>query len=200
MCTLPKTLAGEGLPEVGDQLAVELADLGRGELGLEDEIRPPAQIDRAGGQRLVHGQREVAVAADAGPIAQGLAHGRPQADADVLDRVMLIDVQVALGLDHQIDGRMPGQEREHVVEEADARGDLRAAAAVEIDFEADIGFRRLPLDGGRARHNTENPKYECQEILNTNVEIRNEYQIIMHNDPNGLKHWACAAVGQAFAT
>ena len=41
----------------------------------------------------------MAVAADAGPIAQGLAHGLPQADADVLDRVMLIDVQIALGLD-----------------------------------------------------------------------------------------------------
>ena len=44
---------------------------------------------------------------------------------------------------------MPGQEREHVVEETDARGDLRAAAAVEIDFEPDIGFRRLAPDGGR---------------------------------------------------
>ena len=35
-------VGGEGLPEVGHQLAVELADLGRGEVGLEDQkYRPP---------------------------------------------------------------------------------------------------------------------------------------------------------------
>ena len=90
---------GEGVPEVGDQFAVELADLGRGKFGIKDEVGPSSKIDCAGGQRLVHRQREVAVAADAGPVAQGLAHGLPQADAHVLDRVMLIDVQVALGLD-----------------------------------------------------------------------------------------------------
>ena len=39
-----------------------------------------------------------------------------------------------------------------MVEEADPRGDLPAAAAVEIDFKPDIGFRRPPLDDGRARH------------------------------------------------
>ena len=154
---------GKGVPEVGDQLAVELADLGRGKFGFEDKIGPPAEIDRATGQGLVHRQRKVAVAANAGPIAQGLPHGLPQADADVLDRVMLIDVQVALGLDHEIKGRMFGQKGEHVVEEADARGDLPAAAAVEIDIEPDIGFRRLTLDGGRARHD---------QVLQTEQSIR----------------------------
>src|SRR5208337_304254 len=105
----------------------------------EDKISPPAQIDRTGDQRLVHRQREMAVAANSGPIAQGLTYGQPQADADVLDGVMLIDVQVALGLDNQVNGGMLGQEREHVIEEADASRDLAAAAAVEIDFKPDIG-------------------------------------------------------------
>ena len=130
-CRLHRALVGQRLPEVGHQFAVELADLGRGELGLEDEKRPAAQVDGAGGQRLFHGQRELAVAADAGAVAQGLADGLAQADAHVLDRVVLIDLQVAGGLDGQIEGRVLGQQREHVIEEADAGGDLRLAAAVQ---------------------------------------------------------------------
>ena len=94
----------------------------------------------------------MAVAADAGPVAQGLAHGLAQADAHVLDRVVLIDVQVAAGLDRQIEGRVLGQQREHVVEEAHAGGDLAPAAAVEVRVPGDFGFRRLALDVGGAGH------------------------------------------------
>ena len=38
-------VGGDGLPEVFDQLAVEVADLGRGKLGLEDEVVPAAEVD-----------------------------------------------------------------------------------------------------------------------------------------------------------
>ena len=47
-------------------------------------------------QRLFHRQREVAVAADARLVAQRLPQRLAQADAHVFDRVVLIDVQVAL--------------------------------------------------------------------------------------------------------
>ena len=57
----------------------------------------------------------------------------------------------------------------------------RTAAAVEIDFEPDFGFRRFPLDGGRARH-------DGMEILNPNIEIRNRSKIQIRNDRNRLKH------------
>ena len=48
----------------------ELANVGSREFDLKDEEGPAAQIDRRGGQRLVHRQGEVAVAADAGLVAQ----------------------------------------------------------------------------------------------------------------------------------
>ena len=153
MWTLPKTFTAKACQKSATSSLSNSPILARGELGLEDEVGPPAQIDRAGGQRLVHRQREVAVAADAGAVAQRLPHRQAETDADVLDRVVLIDVQVAVGLDLQVDRGVLGQQREHVVEEADARGDLRAAAAVEIDFQADVGLRRLALDGGSAGHN-----------------------------------------------
>ena len=77
----------------------------------------------------------MAVAADARLVAQGLAQGLAEADADVLDRVVLVDVQVALGVDRQIDRRVLGQQRQHVVEEADAGGDLGLPDAVEVQFQ-----------------------------------------------------------------
>ena len=38
-----------------------------------------------------------------------------------------------------------------------------AAAAVEIDFQPDIGFRRFALDGGRARHD------DCYDLLSVQI-------------------------------
>ena len=109
---------------------------GVGNVDLKDQEVPAAQIERGGDQRLFHRQREVAVAADAGLVAQGLLQRLAEADAHVLDRVVLIDVQVALGLNVQVDRRVLGQQRQHVIEEADAGGDLRCARAVEVQLEA----------------------------------------------------------------
>ncbi len=46
------------------------------------------------------------VTADAGLLARGLAERLAEADAHVLDRVMLIDVQIARRIDFQIEGCM----------------------------------------------------------------------------------------------
>ena len=53
---------------------------------------------------------------------------------------MMVDVQVALGLDLDVDPRMARQQVEHVVEKADAGRDRRTALAVEIDGDLDVGF------------------------------------------------------------
>ena len=75
-----------------------------------------------------------------------------EADADVFDRVVLIDVQVALGADREVDHRVLRQQREHVVEEADAGGDVGLAGAVEIERERDLRLGGLAVDGGGAGH------------------------------------------------
>ena len=41
-------------------------------------------------------------------------------DADVFDGVMLIDVEIAGGLDLQVEAAVPGDQVEHVIEKADA--------------------------------------------------------------------------------
>ena len=124
-------VGGKGVPEVGHQFGVEIADLVGGEVGLKDEVRPAAEVQRRRAKRLFHRQREVPVAADARLVAHGLAERLAETDAHVLDRVVLVDVQVAGGGDAQIERRMLGQQGQHVVEKADAGGDPRLADAVE---------------------------------------------------------------------
>ncbi len=103
-------------------------------------------------QGLFHRQGEVAIAADARLVAQGLFHGTAQTDADVFDRVVLIDLQIAGRLDRQIPGGVLPQQGEHVVEEPDARVDLRLARAVERHLELHVGLGRFALDVGSSRH------------------------------------------------
>ena len=59
--------------------------------------------------------------------------------------------------------RVLGQQREHVVEESDAGGDLGLADAVEQQFQFDLGFGRLAMNFGSTRHGCTNQiVFSCQ--------------------------------------
>ncbi len=60
--------------------------------------------------------------------------------------VVVVDVQVALGLDRDVDARVTAREIEHVVEEADAGRDVGDTLAVEIDRDLDVGLLGGALD------------------------------------------------------
>ena len=119
--------------------------LSRRELGLEHQERPPRNVDRDAGQRLVHRHVHARVARDALHVAERLLHRLAERDADVLGGVVVVDVQVALGLHGDVDARVARQQVEHVIEEADAGRDLGRAGAVEVDRDLDVGFLGLPL-------------------------------------------------------
>jgi hypothetical protein len=59
---------------------------------------------------------------------------------DVFGGVVLIDMQIALGLDRQVDPRVARQKIEHVVEKADAGRNLVLALAIEINLHRNLGF------------------------------------------------------------
>ena len=75
----------------------------------------------------------MAVAANALLVAHRLRDRLAERDADVLDRVMRVDVQVALGLDVEIEHAVARDLVEHVIEKRHAGREPRAAAAVEVD-------------------------------------------------------------------
>ena len=54
--------------------------------------------------------------------------------------MVLVHVEIAARREFEIEAAVPRDLLEHVIEEADARGDLRLAAPVEIQPQADVGF------------------------------------------------------------
>jgi len=92
---------------------------------------------------------QAGIAGDAAHVAEGGADRLAERDADILHRVVEIDVQVAGGLDVHVDARMASQQVQHVVEETDPGRDLRLARAVEIDGKADLRFLGGAGDAGR---------------------------------------------------
>ena len=93
------------------------------------QIGPAGDVHHRPHQRLVERHQRIGVAADAGAVAQRALDRQPERDAGVLDRVVTVHVQIAPGLDREIEQGVPGERVEHVVEEADAgahRGRRRA--------------------------------------------------------------------------
>ena len=93
---------------------------------------------------------DVGIAGDAFHVAERLAQRCPKRDADILHRVVLVDMEVALGVDRQVDQAVAGDLVQHVVEEADAGLDPALAGAVEVDGDRDVGFLGFARDGGAA--------------------------------------------------
>jgi hypothetical protein len=75
--------------------------------------------------------------------SSALLDSQAQHDAGVLDRVVHVDMQVALGLDLQVEAAVAREALQHMVVETDAGGDRRGAGPVEIDPDPDLGLLRL---------------------------------------------------------
>ena len=144
---------GKGLEPFLHQLRIKFADLVAHEFGLEYQKRTPGNVDSDPGQRLIHRHMHIGVTRDALHVAKRLLHRLTKRDADVLGGMVMVDVQVALGLDRDVDARVPREQIEHVIEKANTGRDRRATRAIEIDFDLNVGFLGLSLDGGLAHAN-----------------------------------------------
>src|SRR5438105_15216052 len=102
------------------------------------EFQPGAsgEIDHDPRQRLIQRHISMAVTPYAFLVAHRLGYRLSERDADIFHRVMRIDVQVAPGLDFQVDQAMPRNLVQHMVEEGYAGIQLLPAAAVEVEYNA----------------------------------------------------------------
>lgn len=139
-------------PEDRDLLAIELADLLCRKVDAKHERHTAAQVDGRGDQRFFHRQRDAAVTHDPLLVAERFRQCFAETNAGVFNRVMVIDVQIASRFDGQIHQRVLRQQRQHVIEEADAGVDLRLARAVEIERQVNRGFGGLPVNFSGAWH------------------------------------------------
>src|SRR5437867_954687 len=126
-----------------------------------DQTGPTAEIYHTPRQTFIHRHegfaREGIARVEAGSIPsnarlvpEGLAEGLPQGQAAILHRVMRVHAQVAHASKPEVHHRVPGEERQHVVEERNASFYGRLAATVEVEPKGDPGFLRLALQPRRA--------------------------------------------------
>ncbi|MCY1282374.1 hypothetical protein D9M70_312100 [compost metagenome] len=89
----------------------------------------------------------MAVAADALLVADGLGEGLAEGDADVLDGMVVVDMQVALALDVQVDQAVAGDLVHHVLEEGNPGIEAGLARSIQVDGNLDLGFQGVARDG-----------------------------------------------------
>ncbi len=116
------------------------------------QVRPPAEIDHRAAKRLVHRNMRGPVPADAALVAKRPGKRTAQRDADILDSVVKIDLDIPVGHDLQVEEAMPREEREHVVEERNLRGNAALPRAVEREPDGDAGFGSVAFEAGRTGH------------------------------------------------
>jgi hypothetical protein len=66
--------------------------------------------------------------------------------ADILDRMMIIYMQVAAGRNFQVKRAMTGNLLEHMLEKRNSGIEMRPAAAIQVKHYADLGFQGIPTD------------------------------------------------------
>ena len=83
------------------------------------------------------------VALYATSITHCLCESLTQGNADIFDCVMRIDVQVAIGLDVEIDHAVPSNLIEHMLQKREPGIELRLALSVEINTDGDLSFQGI---------------------------------------------------------
>src|ERR1700722_19307854 len=99
-------VAGEGLEKFAHELRIETTDLLGRKLGPKDKERSARHVERDAGQRFVHRQQTVGVARQASLVAERLRQSLAERDAYVFDRMMIVDVAIALGSNFHVDKGM----------------------------------------------------------------------------------------------
>ena len=120
------------VPEFLNEFRVELTDLLRWEFNAVNKRESSAQVERRRDERLFHRQRHASVSRDALLIAQSFTDRAAETNSHVFHRVVMIDVKIPVCFHSQVEQPMPREERQHVVEEADAGTDVVLTGTVEV--------------------------------------------------------------------
>src|SRR6516225_4699343 len=96
-------------------------------------------------QRLVQRDQRVAEPGDAGFVAQRLLERLAERDGGVLDGVVRVDLDVALGPHGEVEAAVLAQLGQHVVEEGHAGADLDHPDAVQVELHHDLRLAGEPL-------------------------------------------------------
>src|SRR5579883_533366 len=108
--------ASESVEEVVHQFGLQIADQTSSNFCVDDNRRPTAQVNGSNAKRFVHRHQKVAGSIDTFFIAQCAVESLAEGDANVFDRVVLVDIEVAFARQRQIEAAVAREQLEHVIE------------------------------------------------------------------------------------
>src|SRR3990172_2681971 len=120
---------------------IDVVDRERGDGRAELEVGPVAYVEYHCRERVHHRHVGGAAPLYPGVVAERLLQGLSERYADVLDRVVEVDLDVSLCPDLQVKEAVAREVREHVVEERERRLYVAISTSVEVDLD---GYLRLP--------------------------------------------------------
>ena len=121
------------LKELAHQFGIKRADLAEGQIKITDQIGACGQIQRTADLCVVHRQMAAAIAADPTLVAQGLRQRLAKGNAHILNRVVIIDMQIAGRPYGHVNQRMARQLIQHVVKETHTGLVVIGASAIKVD-------------------------------------------------------------------
>lgn len=138
----------KALKELMKEIDVEIANPGPSKGDIEDKSWSARKIDDDAGQRFIKRDVRVTIAPHTHFVPQRLGKGLPNGDTDVLDRVVGINLQIAIGPNIKVDQSMADDLIEHVIEEGHSRLQASLSRSVQIDGHFDLRFQRVSGDSG----------------------------------------------------
>ena len=155
---------------MGNHLGPKGTDPVAMEYEVERGVGPASCVDDAGGNRLVHWHDRTGEPGDPGAIAQGVVDGRSEYERRVFDRVVLVDMEIAVRAHREVDHRVVRECGQEVIEHSDAGLHDRLPGSIEVDRDLGAGVGRdrrrqpavhraldgrLPRAGGKRRQRPE---------------------------------------------
>lgn len=134
------------LHEFFRQLDVESPQTSLGQVCVKNEKGPAAEIHRNLGQCLIHGNNRMPIAPDSFGCAHSLEKGFAKAYAHIFYGMVGVNMEVADGLDVQIEQPVAGQVIQHMIEETNTGVDLRNTCTIQSNTYVDRGFVCFPVD------------------------------------------------------
>lgn len=145
-------VVGEALEEFVEGFGIDIGDFVAAESGMEKETGAAGKVDDDARKRFIKRHIGMPVTLDAAFVAECFAHGLTEHDAGVFNRVVAINVEIALAFDVEVYQAVACDLLQHVVEKAEAASELGIALAVEIELDADAGFVSVAVDAGGSGH------------------------------------------------
>lgn len=124
----------EGPEELLHQFEIKGPDSGPSQFHMKDEAGSHGEIQGHRGQRLIHRGKSHPVSVNPFCLSQGLSNRLSKADAHIFHGMMVIDVEIALGVNGEVHAAVMSKETEHVIEKGDTRMNRISTRSIQVDF------------------------------------------------------------------